>query len=168
GAGVPAGRPDPELAASGLEGVRHLIVVRPGLTGAARAVLAFDGPRHGIASWLAAPAPMGSLDFISANAEAVGAFVIKSPSLVLDDVLRLAPSDHAHADEKLAARESKLDLRLREDIAGTLGGEFALALDGPLLPTPAWKLVLEVEDPARLQASLQVLVSRASDEALRA
>ena len=45
--------------------------------------------------------------------------------------------------------------------------EVALALDGPLLPTPAWKLVVEVYDPSRLQASLGQLVQRASDEALR-
>src|SRR5207244_4414335 len=49
-----------------------------------------------------------------------------------------------------------------------LGGEFAVALDGPLLPTPAWKLVVEVADPARLQSSLEVLVRRANEEATRA
>jgi hypothetical protein len=155
-------------AGTALEGVRHLVVERPGLSGGARALLAFEGPRRGIASWLAPPAPMGSLEFISANAEAVGAFVFKSPSLVVDDVLRMARLVDPRAGEKLAELESKLDLRIREDLAETLGGEFAVALDGPLLPTPSWKVVLEVEDPARLQASLQVLVSRANDEALRA
>src|SRR6185369_9291301 len=69
--------------------------------------------------------------------------------------------------EDLASLESKLDLHLREDLAETLGGEFALALDGPMLPTPAWKLVVEVADPARLQSSLEVLVRRASEEAAR-
>jgi hypothetical protein len=36
-----------------------------------------------------------------------------------------------------------------------------------MLPTPAWKLVVEVADPARLQSSLEVLVRRASEEAAR-
>ena len=70
--------------------------------------------------------------------------------------------------DELARLESKLDLNLREDLAATLGGEFALALDGPLLPTPAWKLVVEVYDPARLQASLERLVARVNDEAASA
>jgi FecR-like protein/putative zinc finger protein len=163
------GRPQEReaLARSGLDGVRHLIVERAGLSGDARARLAFDGARRGVASWLAPPAPMGSLEFFSTSTEAVGAFVFKSPSLVLDDMLRIAGAGDAKAGEKMAELESKLDLRLREDLAETLGGEFAVALDGPLLPTPAWKLVVEVEDPARLQSSLQVLVSRANDEALR-
>jgi ferric-dicitrate binding protein FerR (iron transport regulator) len=156
------------LSRAGLDGVRHLIVERAGLTGDARARLAFDGARRGVASWLAPPAPMGSLEFFSTSTEAVAAFVFKSPSLVLDDMLRIAGAGDAQAGQKLAELESKLDLRLREDLAETLGGEFAVALDGPLLPTPAWKLVVEVEDPERLQSSFQVLVSRANDEALRA
>ena len=153
------------LSRAGLDGVRHLIVERTGLSGDARARLTFDGARRGVASWLAPPAPMGSIEFFSTNAEVVGAFVFKSPALVVDDILRMAGAEDAN---KLAELESKLDLRLREDLAETLGGEFAVALDGPLLPTPAWKVVVEVEDPARLQSSLQVLVSRANDEALRA
>jgi ferric-dicitrate binding protein FerR (iron transport regulator) len=185
-----SGRPQEReaLARTGLDGVRHLIVERAGLSGDARARLAFDGDRRGVASWLAPPAPMGSLDFFSTSAEAVGAFVFKSPALVLDDVLRIAGNEEGGSggtgaspqlnsergftprerNDKLAELESKLDLRLREDLAETLGGEFAVALDGPLLPIPAWKLVIEVEDPARLQTSLQVLVNRANDEALRA
>jgi hypothetical protein len=53
-------------------------------------------------------------------------------------------------------------------VAETLGGEAALALDGPLLPTPAWKVVVEVTDPARLQSSLETLVRRTGDEARQA
>jgi len=43
-----------------------------------------------------------------------------------------------------------------------------VAVDGPLLPTPALKLVVEVYDPARLQASLELLVTRTNDEAASA
>src|SRR5262249_37631411 len=110
---------------------------------------------------------MGSLDFVSPNAAAVAAFLSKSPSLVLDDMLSLASAKDGRAEQGLRDLEAKLDLRLREDLAETLGSEFALALDGPLLPTPAWKLVVEVADPARLQASLQTLVTKANDDATR-
>jgi hypothetical protein len=156
--------------ASGLDGLRHLIVESTGLGEQAqsRAALAFAGPRRGVASWLGAPAPMGSLDFFSPNAQAVAAVVSKSPALVLDDILGLVQPKANPASQDLAELEDKLDLRLREDLALTLGGEFAVALDGPLLPTPAWKAVIEVVDPGRLQASLQTLVSRANEEAVRA
>ncbi len=80
----------------------------------------------------------------------------------------LVSTSDAQARDELARLESKLTLSLREDLAATLGGEFALALDDPLLPTPALKLVVEVYDPARLQASLELLVRRANDEAASA
>jgi len=108
---------------------------------------------------------MGALDFVSPSAQVAAAFVAKSPALIFDDLVSMgAPG----ASSDLVSLESKLDLHVREDLAETLGGEFALALDGPMLPTPAWKLVVEVVDPARLQSSLEVLVRRASEEAARA
>jgi hypothetical protein len=157
------------LHEAGIDDLKYLIVERKELLGRAHteAVLAFAGPRRGIASWLAAPGPMGALDFVSPNAQAAAAFLSKSPSLVFDDLLALAGGEQAQ--RSLAELESKLDhLRLREDIAETLGGEFAIALDGPLLPTPSWKLVAEVTDAARLQRSLQALVGKANDEAASA
>jgi hypothetical protein len=38
-------------------------------------------------------------------------------------------------------------LNLRNDIAAPLGGEYAFAIDGPILPVPSWKLVFQVNDP---------------------
>jgi hypothetical protein len=149
--------------------MRYLIVERKVVADESltQAVVAFAGARRGIASWLAAPAPMGALDFVSPHAQAVAVFVTKSPALVYDDVMALVSSGDASARSELLRLESKLDVRLRDDLAATLGGEFALALDGPLLPTPAWKVMAEVYDPARLQASIERLVASASDEAAR-
>src|SRR5208282_1024673 len=39
-----------------------------------------------------------------------------------------------------------------------LGGEVTMAFDGPMLPTPRWKLIFEVYDPATLQATIAKLV----------
>ena len=45
-----------------------------------------------------------------------------------------------------------------DDISAPLGGEVTFAFDGPLLPTPSWKLVMEVYDPEKLQATISALV----------
>ena len=165
-AGEPNERRDQALHSTGIDGLRYLVFERKQVGEAVRteALLAFDGAPRGIASWLAAPAPMGTLDFVSPSAQVAAAFVAKSPALIYDDLVSIGPG----ASSDLASLESKLDLHIREDLAETLGGEFALALDGPMLPTPSWKLVVEVVDPARLQSSLEVLVRRASEEAARA
>jgi hypothetical protein len=39
----------------------------------------------------------------------------------------------------------------------SLGGDFALALDGPVLPTPSWKMVIEVNKPMTLETALERL-----------
>lgn len=166
----PDARRDQALHSAGLDGLRYLVFERKQVGEEARteALLAFDGAPRGIASWLAAPAPMGALDFVSPSAQVAAAFVAKSPALIYDDLVSITNGTTGAKGEELASLESKLDLHIREDLAETLGGEFALALDGPLLPTPAWKLVVEVADPARLQSSLEVLVRRANEEGVRA
>ena len=56
-------------------------------------------------------------------------------------------------------------MNIRNDIAAPLGGEFAFAIDGPILPTPSWKLVFEVNDPAHLQQTLERVVGEVNKQA---
>ncbi|HTC93789.1 MAG TPA: FecR domain-containing protein [Terriglobales bacterium] len=123
-----------------------------------QAVLVFNGPRHGIASWLAAPAPMGALEFVSPQASAVVSVVVKQPEAMLDDIISIGRAQGPKFDSDFGDVESWLKFSLRGDFASTLGGEATLALDGPLVPTPAWKLIVEVNDSGRLQNSLRTLV----------
>lgn len=156
-AGHRAAVPSRLTEAMGLFDLEHFVLehhdgAAPTSTAAAaaaetRAALTFSQQRRGIAAWLAAPAPMGSLGFFSADANLVAAFVVKSPVDLLDELLSLSP-DLAAA---LAKAEAAHGFNLRDDFAAPLGGEIALGLDGPLLPNPSWQLVAEVYDPARLQ-----------------
>ena len=68
---------------------------------------------------------------------------------------------------RLAEFESEHAHRHPRGHRGALGGEFAFALDGPVLPKPSWKLVVEVYDPARLQATLEWAVGRLNRAARR-
>jgi hypothetical protein len=123
-----------------------------------RAVLSFNPSDHGIASWLAAPGPMGALRFISPDANVVAAFVVKQPSALVDDLLSAMNTVDPQLQQHLSQFESETGLNIRNDLAAPLGGEFAFAVDGPLLPTPSWKLVFEVYDSAHLQSTIERLV----------
>jgi hypothetical protein len=114
-----------------------------------RASLGFDGSRSGMAAWLAPPAPIGALDYITPDATLLAAFAVTDPAAVLEQAAAALP-DSAGRDQRLP---------LRHQIAATLGGEFALALDGPALPVPSWKLVAEVNDPVRFEAALEKWVT---------
>src|SRR5262249_36828848 len=106
-----------------------------------RAVLSFNPSDHGIASWLAAPGPMGALQFISPDANVVAAFVVKNPSALVDDLLGAMNAVDPSLQQHLAEFQSQTGVNIRDDLAAPMGGEFAFAVDGPMLPTPSWKLV---------------------------
>jgi hypothetical protein len=153
------------FAQTGLGDVEYLIAERKG-SGAQvqnHAQLTFVNQRRGLASWLAAPAPIGGLDFVSKDAGAVAAFISKNPADMLDDVLKIGNAFDSNAAENIAHGESELKIRLHQDLADTLGGEVTLALDGPILPMPSWKIVAEVKDPGRLQSTIQQLVTDVND-----
>ena len=50
---------------------------------------------------------------------------------------------------------------MTNDIAATLGGEMTIAVDGPLLPSPSWKVAVEVNNPTRLEWSIEQVVKSA-------
>jgi ferric-dicitrate binding protein FerR (iron transport regulator) len=153
------------FALTGLSDVEYLIAERKG-NGAQvqnHAQLTFVNQRRGLASWLAAPAPIGGLDFVSKDAGALAAFISKNPAEMLDDVLNLADASGKNGSAKIAQDESELKIQFHRDLADTLGGEVTIALDGPILPTPSWKIVAEVKDPGRLQSTIQQLVTDVND-----
>ncbi len=157
---------DPEtLARLGILDVRYLILERKPGSGSNvhyRAVLNFDGPRRGLASWLAAPAPMASLDFISPDASLAIAALVKDPEQLVEDLFGILETAAPNLRQGLEALEREQGISVLEDFASPLGGEVAVAFDGPLLPSPAWKVVLEVYHAARLQNTLEWLVDRAN------
>jgi hypothetical protein len=148
---------------SGMSGVRYLIAEhRQTNSGTDNHLnLQFAGNRQRVASWLGAPAPVGSLDFVSPNAALAVAGVTKDPTLIVDDLMAMMAAD-GHKGEEFSKMQAELGVDIRNDLAGNLGGEFAFALDGPVLPTPSWKLVAEVKDSGRFQTTLEQLVQAAA------
>ncbi|MCY3621446.1 MAG: FecR family protein [Gammaproteobacteria bacterium] len=95
------------------------------------------------------PGPMGALKFFSPDATLAGALVLpdsKKLKAVVD--AWLADLRPAYADQPAASE-------FVEGLADIVGGEIAVALDGPLLPQPSWKAVVEVYDQARLQTMVE-------------
>ena len=131
-----------------------------------RAVLSFSEAR-GISSWLAEPGPMGSLEYISPDANVVAGFVVKNPVSLVDDLLGVVETVSPDLRKNLDKLQAERGLDIRNDFAAPLGGEFAFAIDGPILPTPSWKMVFEVNDPQHLQQTLERVVQEVNKEAAR-
>jgi hypothetical protein len=131
--------------------VKQLVVEQKMLHGKTdtHATAFFRDGSTGPASWLGPPAPIGALDFVSPEASLAAAFVVRDP---------------ARALEELAATSPKIPPEVR-DLAASLGGEFAFALDGPGLPLMNWKIAAEVFDPLRMQSTIERIAGLANEEA---
>lgn len=153
----------------GIGDVRYLMIERREVGGKTEssAALTFASERRGVASWLAAPASMGALEFISPDASMVNAVVIKNPRSIMEDLFQIVGSSDPNFSQDMSKFEAKTGVNVLGDITAPLGGEVTFAFDGPVLPTPRWKLVFEVYDPATLQSTITKLVDSFNREAAR-
>lgn len=150
------------MATLGLDDADHLVVQRKTINGnsVTSGELSFARQRKGVASWLAEPAPMGALDFVSPEATGVAAFLVRSPAEVLGELFDSLSASSDGFRDSLDRFESEFGIDLVDDLAAPLGGEFAIAIDGPVLPVPAWKAVVEVYDPQGLQRAIERMVDQ--------
>jgi len=161
---------DPEDAAVmerlGLAGATTMVLERhrAEIGSAIDAEIRFSGSRHGVAGWLAAPAPLSTLDFVSQDAYLVFAAAAKDGIDLFDELLGMVAEVGPDALNELEGFEDELGIDLREDLARAIGGEGTFAIDGPILPIPTWKLILEVYDPQTLEHTIERLVDRANAE----
>ena len=148
------------LKNSGMDGVRFLIAEHRERSGLPEnhVNLQFAGTRQGAASWLASPAPLGSLEFVTPNAALALAFLSKDPASIADDIMKMAQPSGASNDRGWSEAETELQINVRNDIAANLGGDFLFSLDGAVLPTPAWKAVIEVRNADQLEKTLERLI----------
>ena len=157
------------LQQTGFADAKYLVLEHKSVAGQAtsQVELSFTGPRRGVASWLAAPGPLGSLDFVSPKAVMAGSVLLKNPAQIFDDVKVLATASNPNALAALPQMEEGLKLSLREDLLGRLGGEITLEIDSLAPPDRIWKAILKANDPDGLQATLSTLLAAAKISALQ-
>jgi len=153
----------------GVTDLRHFIVEIKEKDGKPynRAVVSFRENQRGITSWLAQPGPMGALEFISPDASLVAAVVVKEPTALVDDLLATLKKGDAKEWEGLQSFQAEQAIDLRNDFAAPLGGEYAFAIDGPVLPVPSWKAIFQVDDQQHLQQTLELTVGKINAEMAR-
>ena len=149
------------LQRTGLLDVWYVVWEHKSVTGqpVSQAELCFSAPRHGIASWLAAPAPLGSLDFVSSSAILAATFMLKNPADIFQDVKELSASPGPNPVDGLAQSMQALHIDLQEDLLRPLSGEVTLEIDSMTPPEPVWKAILRVNDPIRLQQAVETLLA---------
>jgi hypothetical protein len=171
---------------SGFAEMKYLVWEHTNTAGQApgQAELSFIGPRRRAASWLASPARMGSLDFVSPRAIAVGSAMLKSPVEILADAREIASVSNPNVFAALDQLETAFKFSLKEDLLRHLEGEVTFELDNLTQPVdvkqratpvrlsfsgspqgdapalvPVWKAILRVNEPERLQQTFVKLLA---------
>jgi hypothetical protein len=121
--------------------------------------LSFVGPRHGIASWLAAPAPLGSLDFVSPRAAIVSGVNLKNLGEIFDDIRDIAALSNPNALANVTQMEQATHINLRDDLLSLLPGEITVEADAFAEPKVEWKIILRVSDADHLQKTLEKMLA---------
>jgi hypothetical protein len=167
--GANAGKRAEALEQLGILNLKYFVLDQKNSAGKThtQATVSFNESQKGIPSWLAAPGPMGSLEYISPDANVVAGFVVKDPVKLVDDLLGVIETVSPDLKKNLDKQQADRGLDIRKDLAAPLGGEFAFAIDGPILPTPSWKMVFEVNDSEHLQQTLERIVGEINKEAAR-
>ena len=156
-----ADRKNPAFQRSGFEDVKYLVWTHRRASGeeTSQMELSFAGPRRGAASWLAAPAAMNSLDFVSPNPGVVISLLLKDPAVILEDIRGFATASNPNGFATIDQMESQLQFSLRNDLLRYLGGELTLEVSIPAKTEPAWNVILSVKDAARVQETLDKLLT---------
>lgn len=148
------------LLATGANRMRYLFMEQKsvGSVNENAALLTFNGPREGLANWLASPAATAAGEYISADALIAGSVTTRNPRQLFDSLLdtlsRMAPESVAHLREF----ERKTGVNFANDIMGALGTDYAYAVETPTLPIPGWIAAAEVYRQASLDESLRRFV----------
>jgi type II secretory pathway pseudopilin PulG len=121
--------------------------------------LSFTSARKGLASWLAAPAPLGSLSFVSPKTPFVLGLQLKNLGEIFEVIKSLSADSKSPAFVMLPAMEQAMHISLKDDVFGQFPGEIALGLDKldgskSAESKPIWTAILRVPDADHLQKAL--------------
>jgi|KBSMisStaDraftv2_1062788.scaffolds.fasta_scaffold00314_19 type II secretory pathway pseudopilin PulG len=149
------------LQQTGFGDMKYAVWEHRGLPGqpSSEGELSFTRPRRALASWLAAPRDLRSLDFASPQAILVASIALKNLGSIFDDVQTLATSSNPNAFAQMDQMQQGLGINLKDDLLSQLGGEITLEVDNIEKDHPAWKAILQVNDPARVEQTFSKLLA---------
>ena len=119
---------------------------------------AFQGPRTGVASWLADAGSGGAAEYLPADALVAGYVSMREPLQMFEELTALMTRSEPEFASGLKSLEEKLGASFVQNLTAAVGTEAALALTGFSTSGPMWVMAALANNPAVIDSSLQKLV----------
>ncbi len=150
----------PPVELAGMMGMKYLFLEQRAPAGAEEneVTLVFQGPRTGMASWLADGGSGGVAEYLPADSLLAGYVSMREPWQLFQEFTALMMEHEESFDSRLAEMDEKLGPGFLADLTAALGSEAAFALSGLSVNGPAWAMVVLAYNPAAIDRSLQTFV----------
>lgn len=156
-----AGDDAPPIELAALIGPKFVFVEQRAPAGAEEneVTLLFEGPRKGMASWLAESGSGGAAEYLPADALVAGYVSMREPWQLFQEFTALMTKQNPDFDGDLAKLDEKLGAGYVGNLTAALGTEAAFALTGFSVSGPAWVMAGVANNPAIIDGSMQKLAA---------
>ena len=150
----------PPIEFAGILGMKYLFLEQRAPAGAEEneLTLAFEGPRRGMASWLADSGSGGAAEYLPSDALLAGYASTREPWQLFEDFAAVMTRENESFGSQLALANEKLGADYIESLTRAMGTEVAFALNGFSVSGPAWVMAAVAYDPSVIDNSIQRLV----------
>jgi hypothetical protein len=150
--------PPVELAA--MMGVKYVFLEQRAPAGAEEneATFTFQGPRTGMASWLADAGSGGAAEYLPADALLAGSVSTREPWQLFEELTAQITKAEPEFATGLASLDEKLGAGFVQNLTSALGTEAALAVTGLSTSGPTWMLTAVANNPWIIDSSVLKLV----------
>src|SRR6185436_2278660 len=125
---------------------------------------AFQGPRAGMASWLADAGSGGAAEYLPADALLAGYVSTREPLQMFQELTAQLTRSEPDFDRGLAEMDEKLGAGFVQNLTAAVGTEAALALTGFSTSGPTWVVASVANNPSVIDSSLLKLVDAFNTE----
>jgi hypothetical protein len=153
---------DTETITSSMQGagqIRYLFMEQQHIGGTEESKMSirFQGPRRGLASFLANTGSSGAAEYLSENVIAAISASTHEPRLVIDMMKDIIAAKGPDIPDNRAGEKDALGLIFVDELAAHFGTETAFGIENISLKGPAWVLAALIHNPSAFESSVRRL-----------
>ena len=157
---IAAGDDAPPVELAAMTGMKYVFLEQRAPAGAEEneVTFAFQGPRAGMASWLADAGSGGAAEYLPADALVAGYVSTREPLQMFQELTAQITRSEPEFASGLSSLDEKLGAGFVQNLTAAVGTEAALALTGFSTSGPTWVMASVANNPSVIDSSLLKLV----------